>query len=513
MDARVALDWLEGCCESPADTQAATPKKRQLPSQAGSASKRASRGSSAASSTLEVAPSEGGDSRGNARGDDVPKQCVGCRRIQGEPSSLVGHQEVLEWAYGDGRGAWCAACMNVFRTFFSGHAGGLTRFGQNLQTDESLRDEWRTVLLANIMLRKEGNDRISREMLATRCDGIKGLLTTMSLPLPPSILVPVAQLSTEERLQFRGAPLLNMQLSPGQYTVGVAIPRGARPSLAPSLVLRVGGDSDCVLHDYRLFAERVPAEVMPGERWEVGSGNSAEKEKAIASNGLAAKAQHAISLVKSVMQNFTADAWISTAREAAFTQPLTKLAVLGKECEVNCSPALARNLEAWQDFAGQAKRFMKEHREFRKKFAEERLVQLHGPMSAFQAHWNELMEAPLAGSWQALALQVGFAKSTAVGGVAAIPRALEATLAATRKAALFPHRLGGPAEEEVSFEAWLRNLLFKNLKACMNKLSIDKVQESAGALVDCLREVEILLSRDGAPVHWASQSGLQPTLA
>ena len=95
--------------------------------------------------------------KGGRAKEKAKPPCFGCFRLGapfGNDMSYINPNEVLKWAYEEGRGNWCAECFLAWRNTWS-TSHGLTLFGNHIKTSSAFA-EWEWSLLATVMLKYKG---------------------------------------------------------------------------------------------------------------------------------------------------------------------------------------------------------------------------------------------------------------------------------------------------------------------------------------------------------------------
>ena len=125
------------------------------------------------------------------------KLCTGFKRsyetgicwVTGDP---------LQWGLPRGRGNWCKDCFNLWRLVW-GSRTNLIMFALWLESEENWRT-WELHLVAALMMKKEGVERLTTEKLAARVVALSFALQLLGLPFGPMVVTRFRDLGAFENL-------------------------------------------------------------------------------------------------------------------------------------------------------------------------------------------------------------------------------------------------------------------------------------------------------------------------
>ena len=510
MDALDELDRLadedDGCKAAPLSSKRAGPPLALSSPRPGKISKSRQLAVRGLAKSKGLSPGKADPSSADLVGDDYTKQneeeaekaCLGCQRIIGSLSSLIYPEEIVEWAYPDGRGLWCGVCLGCWRTVLRNEVS-LVLLGHQLKQADKLA-EWTLLLLSYAMLKREGQERITAPMVQERRKNVEWLLGAMGLPKQPSVVVPWVALPSEEREQVHSQDLISIQMGISDFTVGVFVPLSKR--LQAPLIARpiVEGKGDQVFAAFSALASASMPLDLPASAGRCSPENDGKPSLAIRDcpggedegqlcSPLGQRLVVAISSCKLVLQVFSTSSWSDCAKEVAFTSPIAKLASIHTEADHNLLKSIVSKAAAWVDLMQRGKTFVKKFREYKKKWAHDRLLDLHPTLSSFLADWKALMSEQVVSSLQALSCKVEFfLKATGENGEAwSLSRAVSYLVSVEIKG-MFPHKLFGGEGDEAHLEDWLRGPCLHTVQERVSSLTLEEAEASVKSFYDDVKK-------------------------
>lgn len=305
--------------------------------------------------------------------ESANKTCPGCHRNASTARCYINPEEPVQWALPLGRGAWCRDCHNTWRLWFYPRTQ-LSAFPAHLQKPD-MRNEFDCALIAYVSLRRAKHERIAYQLLAERIDLITWLMQTLSLPLHPFVVAPLAEVT-----ELQSASQIVMMSTAGGPVLGAMVqpPRSIHPS-ATAFIKPDGGFGMCMSSrrtvyttnqaDFRKLSELLGSPARPSTATYGDAFNICKSEPLanieVASRSakkLSQRVRLAISSAALLLHNFESNEW-EDVKESAFTAPLQRLHEAKLEaCHEQVEP-LIRETEKWHAAIADIKMFLKNYKE------------------------------------------------------------------------------------------------------------------------------------------------------
>lgn len=406
--------------------------------------------------------------------DSPDKHCLGCKRSLRTGSCFVRPSMPLQWSLSEGRGSWCKDCFGVWRLCYAGELS-LARFGTWLRHPSNAA-AFELVFIVYMCLKKEGVERVTEAMVATRRASMDWAMRMMPIPSGPFEVARLSELRDHENLEAaRLVPFVSVVDGRRElgYLLDVKPPHGGfvvpRPLDASWSGLQsrtsLSTDQRC---DLDILARAFPAHSSTGDNESSSSRVAIDNAPTKAESKIEGKYNTAIGWTLSHLQPFATPGW-KEVREGQFTSIITKLTDLKTEAAMADSSDLVASLQKWVEALSRAKVFVKRHKEYAKKPKTSTLIAL----SPHIEDWVDCLTSHrVAVHWDlvALSLKVRFVVADAIVPMAA--RVNELRNKGLDKCLLEMGKGGTPAAE-----AWLRGTIFQAIGVQVAAASLEQCDE------------------------------------